>query len=242
MALHQSHTVGGLPHDAVERLVGLQRDVFTTWRAGLAGYFVLGLFALSPPLAIGGITALLLFLTYLSYAHPGFWTIYYLEALPVVAMITVLGFVLAMTWMGRNMERGGASPEQASAPREKREAAGSVIGIVLALALLAGSLPTVSSERAIRNRSGAPRLWLWEGMTHLPTARNLLFVQDERNGPRTLVTNVADLAHAPTWLVNDLGSENARLQKLEPDRAAYVIDVKKKILIELPSVPDSASR
>lgn len=242
MALHQSHTVGSLPHDAIVRLVGLHSDVFTTWRAGLAGYFLLGLLSLSPIFAIGGITALLLFVAYLSYAHPGFWTIYYLEALPVVAMITVLGFVLAMTWMGRNMERGGESSESASARHGEREGAGSLIGIVLAIALLVGSLPVVRSERAIRSRSAALRLGLWDVMARLPTPCNLLIVRDERKAPRTMVTNDADPAHARTWLVNDLGSENVRLQELVPDRAAYLIDVNARTLIALPPVQDDPAR
>ncbi|MDT4947024.1 MAG: hypothetical protein QOH14_3757, partial [Pseudonocardiales bacterium] len=109
-ALHESHTVGSLPHDAVVRLISLDRDFFTGWRAGLVVYFALGLFALSPALVIGGIAALLLFVAYLSYAHPPFWTLYYLEALPMVAVITVLGFALAVKWLRRNMEQSGESP------------------------------------------------------------------------------------------------------------------------------------
>jgi hypothetical protein len=236
MALHRSHTVGSLPHDVLVRLIGLHGDVFTTWRAGLVGYFVLGLLSLSPVVAIGGITALLLFVAYLSYAHPGFWTIYYLEALPVVAMITILGFVLAMTWLRRNMEGSGESPESAPARHGEREGAGSLVGIVLAIALLAGSLPVVSSERAIRERSASLRLGLWDIMTRLPTPHNLLFVHDERKAPRSMVTNEADPAHARTLLVHDLGSEDVRLQELEPDRTAYVIDVNAGTLIQLAPV------
>jgi hypothetical protein len=242
MALHRSHTVDSLPHDVLVRLIGLHGDIFTAWRAGLAGYFVLGLLSLSPVVAIGGITALLLFVAYLSYAHPGFWTIYYLEALPVVAMITVLGFALAMTWLRRNLERRGESPESSPARRGEREGAGSLVGIVLTIALLAGSLPVVRSERAIRERSAAARLGLWDIMTRLPTSYNLLFVNDERKAPRTLVTNDADLARARTWLVHDLGSEDVRLQELEPGRTAYVIDVNAGTLIQLAPVQPPATR
>ena len=242
MALHRSHTVGSLPHDVLVRLIGLHGDVFTTWRAGLVGYFVLGLLSLSPVVAIGGITALLLFVAYLSYAHPGFWTIYYLEALPVVAMITVLGFVLAMGWMRRNMKRSGESSESAPARSGEREGAGSLVGIVLAIALLVGSLPVARSERAIRERSASLRLGLWDIMTRLPTPYNLLFVHDERKAPRTMVTNEADPTHARTWLVHDLGNEDVRLQALEPDRTAYVIDVNTGTLIQLASVQAGATR
>ena len=242
MALHRSHTGGSLPHDVLVRLVGLHGDVFTTWRAGLVGYFALGLLSLSPVVAIGGITALLLFAAYLPYAHPGFWTIYYLEALPVVAMITVLGFVIAMTWLRRNMERSGESPESALARHGERESAGSLVGIVLAIALLVGSLPVVRSERAIRERSAAVRLGIWDMMTRLPTSYNLLFVHDERKAPRALVTNDADPAHARTLLVHDLGSEDVRLQELEPNRTAYVIDVNAGTLIQLAPIQPPTTR
>jgi len=241
MALHQSHTVGSLPRDAVVRLVSIDRDFFTGWRAGLVGYFVLGLFALSPVLAIGGIAALLLFVAYLSYAHPGFWTLYYLEALPIVAVITVLGFMLAMKWMRRNMEQGAESTSSASG-RVAGEGAGSLLGIVLALALLVGSLPVARSERELHTRAGAARRALWEIMALLPTPSNVLFVRDERRTPRSMVTNEVDPAHARTWLAHDLGSENVRLQRLAPERTAYLFDVNARKLIQLPPVQDSTTR
>lgn len=241
MAFHESHTVGSLPRDARARLAALNEDVFTSWRAGLTGYFLLGLLALSAPFAIAAGTALLLFVAYLFYAHPAFWTVYYLEALPMVAMITVLGFVLAMNWMRRNIERGEGSTESAVGGQGERAGAGSLVGVVLAIALITGSMPVVRSERDLHNRSGALRLALWDIMDRLPTPQNLLFVRDERKSARTMVTNVADPAHARTWLVNDLGSENVRLQKLVPDRTAYLIDLDAKTLIELPPVPDSAA-
>lgn len=241
-ALHRGHTVASLPHDAVVRLAGVHSDVFTGWRAGLAGYFILGLISLPSAVMIGGITALLLFLAYLAYAHPGFWTIYYLEALPVVVMITVLGFVLAVTWLRRNMDVDNASPESRSGAQGKSDGAGSVVGIVLAIALLVASLPLVRSESAFRTRVASPRVGLWEIMDKLPTPCNLMIVRDERSEPRTLVTNWADLAHARTWLVHDLGSENVRLHRLAPDRTGYLIDVKAKTLMQLPPDPDDATR
>jgi hypothetical protein len=243
MAVHRNHTVGRLPDIAKMRLVALRDDVFPTWRAGLAWFSILGLLSITPVIAVGAITTLLLFVAYLSYAHPSDWTVYYLEALPVVALITVLGFVLAMNWIKRNMELGEASTEEAVGPQGERAGAGSLVGIVLAIALLLGSLPVVRLQRYLHDRGAAVRLGLWDVRARLPTPRNLLFVRDERKSARTMVTNDADdPAHARTWLVNDLGSENVRLQELVPDRAAYLIDVKAKTLILLPPVTDSAAR
>jgi hypothetical protein len=233
-ALHKRHTAASLAGDAVVRLAGLRADVFTGWRAGLIGFFVIGLLSLTPALAMGGTTALLLFLAYLLYAHPYFWTVYYIEALPVVAMITVLGFVRAMKWLEANIERGGLGSS------ERREVAGGLVSIVLTLALLAGSLPSVRAERDLRNRATAPRLWLWDVMERLPTSRNILFVRDERNAPRTMVTNDIDPATARTLLAHDLGDQNIRLGLAVPDRSAYVIDMGAKTLIALPPVPGSA--
>lgn len=242
MELHRSHTLGNLPQEAKAKLTGLHSDVFTGWRAGLAGYFILGLISLPPAVAIGGITALLLFLSYLAYAHPGFWTIYYLEALPVVAVITVLGFVLAATWLRRNMNVGGKSPESLSPEHGKHEGPGSLVGIVLAIALLAGSLPMIRTEGAFRTRFASPRVGLWDISNRLPTPCNLVFIRDERLQPRTMVTNGADRARARTWLVHDLGSENVRLQKLAADRAAYLIDMSARTVSELPPVADDTAR
>jgi hypothetical protein len=241
-ALHRSHTVESIPHDATARLAGLHSDVFSGWRAGLAGFFILGLFSLPTAVVIGAIASLLLFLSYLAYAHPGFWTIYYLEALPVVAMITVLGFVFAMKWLRRNIDVGGDMRDSFLGAQEKREGAGSVVGIVLAIALLAASVPMIRAEAAFRTRVASPRVGLWEIMDKLPTPCNLLIVRDERNEPRTLVTNSADPAHARTWLVHDLGSENIRIHNFAPDRAGYLIDVKAKTLLQMPSDVDDAAR
>jgi hypothetical protein len=240
-ALHESHTVASLPRDAIERLAGLRADVFTGWRAGLIAFFAIGLLALTPVLAIGGITALLLFLAYLSYAHPAFWTVYYLEALPVVALITVMGFRLAMRWLDSNIERGAPAGSAPGSP-QGREVAGSLVGIALTAALLAGSFSVVRGERDLRNRSTAPRLWLWDIMGRLPTNRNLLFVRDERSGPRAMVTNGVDPTTVRTLLAHDLGDQNIRLGLSAADRAAYVIDMGAKTLIALPPVRESTPR
>jgi hypothetical protein len=103
-------------------------------------------------------------------------------------------------------------------------------------------VPMIRSEGAFRTRVASPRVGLWEIMDKLPTPCNLLIVRDERNEPRTLVTNGADPAHARTWLVHDLGSENVRLHKQVPDRTGYRIDVKAKTLVQLPSDPDDTAR
>jgi hypothetical protein len=235
--LHQSHTVSSIPSDAMARLSGLRADVFTSWRAGLIIFFAIGLFSLTPVLAIGAITALLLFLAYLFYAHPAFWTVYYLEALPVVAMITVLGFVRATQWLAKNIDTGPPSFDPKPAGMR---AAGASVSVVLAIALLAVSLPTMRSERDLRDRSAAPRLWLWDIMSRLPTSHNLLFVRDDlRNAPRTLVTNEVDPSSVRTLLAHDLGDENIRLGLAMADRNAYVIDAGKRTLIALPPVRES---
>lgn len=239
--LHQSHTVSSIPSDAMARLSGLRADVFTSWRAGLVIFFAIGLFSLTPVLAIGAITALMLFVGYLFYAHPSFWTVYYLEALPVVAMITVLGFVRATQWLAKNIETG--PPSFDPKPVVGMRAAGAPVSVALVIALLVASVPTVRSERELRNRSAAPRLWLWDIMSRLPTTHNLLFVRDDlRNAPRNLVTNEVDPTTVRTLLAHDLGDENIRLGLAMADRNAYVIDAGKRTLVALPPVRESVKR
>jgi hypothetical protein len=39
---------------------------------------------------------------------------------------------------------------------------------------------------------------------------------------RSLISNPADLAAAPSWIVYDRGADNARLEALAPDRVPYL--------------------
>ena len=242
MGFHEAHTTGRVPYHIKARLSALHADVFTSWRAGLGAYFPIGLFAMSPVVAVGAVTAGLLFVGYLAYAHPAYWTIYYLEALPVMAMLTVLGFALAMIRIRRNMQSGKASFESAVERKREQTPAASLVGVVLAISLLVASLPLMRSERELHERSAAVRVFLWDVMDKLPTPRNLLFVRDERKGPRNMVTNVADPTHARTLLAHDLGNEDVRLGILMRDRTAYLIDLGAKTLIMLPPLPDSTTR
>jgi hypothetical protein len=74
----------------------------------------------------------------------------------------------------------------------------------------------------------------------LPTGHNLLFVRDDqRNGPRTLVTNEVDPSRVRTLLAHDLGDEDIRLGLAKADRSAYVIDAGRRTLIALPPVGES---
>ena len=153
-------------------------------------------------------------------------------------MITVLGFVRATQWLAKNIETG--PPSFDPKPVVGMRAAGAPVAVVLAIALLGASLPTMRSERDLRDRSAAPRLWLWDIMSRLPTNHNLLFVRDDlRNAPRTLVTNEVDPASVRTLLAHDLGDENIRLGLAMADRNAYVIDAGKRTLIALPPVRES---
>jgi len=150
-----------------------------------------------------------------------------------VAMITVMGFARATKWLATNIERGELRPP------ERREVATRLVSAALSIALLAGSLSVVRAERDLRNRGTGARLWLWDIMERLPTSRNVLFVRDERYGPRTLVTNDIDPTTARTLLAHDLGDQNIRLGLAVADRSAYVIDMGAKTLIALPPVRGS---
>jgi hypothetical protein len=237
--LHRNHTASSIGSDAVARLGALRTDFFTGWRTGLLVFFALGLLSLTPMLAIGGVTAALLFVAYLFYAHPSFWTVYYLEALPVVALVTVLGFVRATQWLASNIDRGPPSFESARGLADMR-VTGGLVSVTLVIVLLLASVPGMRSERDLRTRSAAPRLWLWDIMSRLPTTHNVMFVRDDqRNAPRTMVTNDVDPTHAPTLLAHDLGDEDIKLGLAVADRSAYVIDIGRRTLVALPPVRES---
>ena len=140
------------------------------------------------------------------------------------------------------MQSGKESVESAVERKGEQTPAGSLVGVVLAITLVVASLPLVRSERELHARSTAARVFLWDVMDKLPTPRNLLFVRDDRKGPRNMVTNVPDPANARTLLAHDLGNEDVRLGRLMPDRTAYLIDLSAKTLIMLPPLNDSTTR
>jgi hypothetical protein len=214
---HRRHTVASLPRTLVNRLRMIARDVWYEWRGGLAPFALLGLLALSAAgwfalATLGAHVAM-----YLLYAHPAFWTVYYLESEPVLAFVTAVGVVRAVEWAAR---RGGKVTAA--------ESRGSGILPVAALAFVACA-PGWMTLRLIRDQVNRDHVYFerFEALVRrVPDERAIVFVRyaPTHNDNLSLVRNPVSHDDARVWIVHDRGPDNARLIAAAPERSAYLFD------------------
>jgi len=249
VAVHEQHTPANLPRVAVERLRALGPAVWMGWRLFFAPLFLLGLISLPRMALIGPLAAFLLFAGYLTYAHMSHWIVYYIECLPVVAFVTATGIRVIFTGTERVHPRAGSAgtsrptfPVASHALRRIRWPAiashEAAITISLAMAILIGSLPlALWVSRTMREETSLRRAFLGK-IACLPTTKNVVFVQYPQSSSKTflLVANGASLQSSPTWVVFDRGQENILLQRVDPSRAAYTINIATGAISALPAV------
>jgi len=229
---HRAHTLDNLPHHAWERLSEISEASLGSWRRPdvrtlLAPFALIGLVLLAwgTPVREGRVAlacAFALFGSYLSYAHPASWTLYYLECswlLPFAASLglwTVITFLARRRWTLDMTLIRGLSPVAAMASS----------AMIAAMALYA--LPRAESAKEYENLSHRTlRSWRAFLGAQIPASqRAIVFV---RYAPwhyvhESFIANEPDLDRAHLWLVYDRGTEDARLAALAPDRATYLFD------------------
>ncbi len=198
-----------------ERAGFLLRDAFAGWRLPFVLAFAVGL-------AVGGQvvwfafgSVLLLVAGYVTQAHTRDWTVYYLEAFPVVAFVAALG----VRRIGSRLRGGvGASRRAGALPPFALRLLG--VGVV---ALLLGD--TYSATQTL-SKVGARTIAFRNAVARLERTPNIVFVRyaERRNMHLALVANEGDLGLAQSWIVHDRGADNARLLTLVPGRTAYLYD------------------
>lgn len=208
LAARKEQTLEALPLTAGRRAFALLLELFADARLPLLIFAGLGLLHSTPPLRFAAASALLLFLAYLPYAHWPVWTIYYLEAAPVLSGLTAVG-----VW---------AAARRLAAARDAALACTAAGAITLAGVFAVVEWRTAHLEsptvRTIREVSAAvPRL----------PAPGILFV---RYSPRlehnpALVRNSAHLEREAIWIVHDLGPRNDELRRAAPERASHALDL-----------------
>lgn len=98
------------------RLAFFRRAFFGDWRVVLLPAFVVGMIALGVPGTIALASSLLLVLAHLTQAHTPDWIVYYVEAFPVVAFVSALGFHRFAQWIAARAEgTSGREPVAANA-------------------------------------------------------------------------------------------------------------------------------
>lgn len=218
---HVRHTVTRLPVILGERAEYLSVGLWGSSVGILMVFALLGLLTLNATTALPVITSVSLVLTYLLYAHPASWTLYYFESSPAFAYVTAAGMAWAASLIGR--PRGAANDATFNwrSPRWTRAVVtGSMVLILPGLVMLKTFRGQHIVDRRFLSRFA-------EQVGAVPATRAILFVRQspEHSGHVTYVRNVADLANERIWVVYDRGdAENARLLALAPGRTAYFYD------------------
>ncbi len=208
LGLRKRQRLVALPLIIADRTVQVAIALFQGARLPLLLFTIAGLFLASTAVRFGVASALLLFLAHLPYAHGATWTVYYLEAVPVVAAVAAIG-----VW-------GVARRLAASEP-------GARAALVLAsIAIAAFAVPDVARWRLDHRMRSAFHRQFSEQLRRLPSRHAIVFVRySPRLAPHgAVVTNYANLAAAPVWVVHDLGPRNEELRRLAPDRASFDFD------------------
>jgi hypothetical protein len=215
--LHLGYSAAGLPAAAADRAANIIRG---TWSyGGLPGLAVLFAAAVLPigiaRVVIG--TVLCLFVAYLTYAHDPSWTLYYLELQPPLAFLTAVGVYGAVLWVSRTFVRRWSAAIARDADIQRLALA------AVAVWLAAPTFDRIASYRRAHAEQRAYRVRFEKAISALPDSSSIVFVRYAAgHGEERLVENVPDLSSARTWIVHDLGPENARLLALAPSRSAYL--------------------
>ena len=209
LAVHRAHTVARLPETLLERVQWVMRMTWNGWRVVLIPLALLGLLALGRPgwIAVG--SGVLLFLGHLVWGHEARWTLYYAEATPVWLLAAGAG----AAWLAR---RGWG------------EAGKQKLGALVLLAapvLLGLSVLDGRGYRAFRAERAAATDRFTAFIGSEP-GKTIWFIREapDPTGQPVLVVNDPDWTGARTWIVHDLGARNEELQRLAPDRAAWLVD------------------
>lgn len=206
--LHARHTMSRLPVTLEQRGAALLRDA--TGMPALAALALVIAALVTAPAAVWVATATtaLLLLAHLPYAHFNNWTLYYLEAFPVVALLVALG----LACLGRLLV--GASDARL----------GLLLGGTTLVVLC--TLPFRVIQLRDEHRSNAASALYFDALLREVPDHSIVFV---RYGPHhvshySLIQNPANYEAARSWVVYDRGAGNASLMSAAPDRSAWLYD------------------
>jgi len=207
---HRLHTVSSLPIAAYSRARMIAHDMWYDWRGGLAALAVVGLIGAPAALWFGLGALALQLVCYLLYAHPWTWSLYYIETLPALAILTAVGIARAHAFLSasRTRDRGMT-----------------IVVVVLVLAVLYPAVRTVGLVRGQIAQDHAYHDAFARLLPHDPNGA-IVFVRyaPAHNDGLSLVRNQASPGDAPVWTAYDRGAENARLAALAPRRTLYLFD------------------
>lgn len=209
LTVHREHTVARLPRTLLERTRWTMGMTWDGWRVILIPLALIGLFALGVPGWIAVLSGVLLLLGHLVWGHEAGWTLYYAEATPVWLLLAGAGAarVARRAWKEAGEEKFGA------------------IALATLPVILLLSVQDARGYRAFR-ASRASATDQFTAFIGNEAGKTIWFVREtpDPRGQAVLVANDPDWTTAPAWIVHDLGPRNAELQRLAPDRTAWLVD------------------
>jgi hypothetical protein len=203
---HEDYAPSEVPRVLLMRLKAISLDFWDGPSAALFVFALAGLVALTAE----GWFALASFATliacYLCYAHPSFYTVYYIEGEPALAFLTAVGVVRSLQTIAR-------------------QGAPIVLTAVVAL-IVAWAIPTLREERLLDLIEIDYHRAVDSVFAQIHDPKAIVFVRYSagHNPNMSLVHNVPDPSRAPLWVVYDRGADNARLLRIARDRVGYLFD------------------
>lgn len=218
-ALRNAQTAEAIPATVGSRLQRLNSEIFRGNRGWCIPVALLGVAVGGPVLQVAATGALLLFLVHVPYAHDATWTLYYLEAVPVVALAAAAGLWMLLRWL--------TSPGGRRAGFESSTSGRAPVAMLLLCALLLLNAPATIRywhQRHVDTASFARPFAA--AMRALPEVPAIVFVRfsPSRSHYVNVVGHRADLERAAVWVVHDLGLRNPELLRTAPERAIYLFD------------------
>jgi hypothetical protein len=215
-ALHAGYTLASLPRTFGERAATVFNMQFGGWRAPLAPVMLAGMLSGMPAVAFSLVTALLVLVAYLGYAHLTQWSVYYIELLPVLSFVFGLGFWRVFRWLARLVRRA-----------ELPAHAGALAVVLVTVLSLQPTVREVAAYRRRIERISAYQRQFADAMAQVPEPKALVFVRYGSGHLEhySIVRNVADPQRAHIVTAYDLGpAANDSVRAAFPDRAVYVLD------------------
>jgi hypothetical protein len=222
---HVGFTPDHLPRIFLARLGQVLHDAWGQWLIPLGVFALVGLVAAGGEIWFGVGTLLSLMAVHLVFAHPLNWSLYYQEGAPALAIVTALGIHRVLEFL---VERTAKSEQD-----QGRATSVLAVWLVILAAGITG-VTIVSNAREKKFKDSGYHQAFHDLVSTLP-GKTIVFV---RYSPihrfyTSLVDNPPDLESAPSWIVHDLETENARLIQIAPDRTPYLYIEQKKLMVPL---------
>ena len=214
-AEHQRYHIGyslkRVPSAAAERLRAVASDEWAGWRLALVPFVLIGLAAASAELWFAIACAVVLFAAYLCYGYYAGWTLYYFEAMPVIAFCAANGVAVCWRWIRRRV------PSRALA-RALPWAASATLA-----ALTVAALVTWRQKHVYYARYDTA---FYATIATAPFKGMVVFVRyDPKRTPHTnLVANSATLETDRVWVAMDDPANNAAVLRAANGRVPLLFE------------------